>query len=428
MQKVVGINFKHSGKVYYFDPGKFQPELGSHVVVETASGLELGEVAMAAADVEDSEIVQPLKSIVRMATSEDIERQQENAAREKEALELAEKCVAEHKLDMKLINAEYSFDGKKIIFFFTADGRIDFRDLVRDLAHHFHARIELRQIGVRDETKLLGGLGICGRPICCRDWMDDFFPVSIRMAKDQNISLNPAKISGLCGRLMCCLKFEHEHYAATQKIAPKLGEMVMTPGGPGQVTQNCFIREKSWVRIAQSDGSMDVKTYPMTEVRSISADEYNEAMQHLERYAPAQEESAASFGNLFDDVGFELKSEARRAKGEETEHEKSRHNRHQNSHKPRRGGEEKTERREKPENTDQQEKRSKPAEKSSGQRREHHRQGGKKPAEQSAASQTEKPAEKSSGQHHHRRRYSAGPRNRRGSGIIPADKQGKNGE
>lgn len=235
MAEIIGVRFKDVGKVYYFDPGGRQLKLGDKVIVETARGVECGDVALENRVVDDSEIVSPLKSVIRTATKEDLKRIEDNHKKEKEALALCQQKIDEHKLDMKLVDAEYTFDNNKILFYFTADGRVDFRELVKDLASVFRTRIELRQIGVRDESKMLGGLGICGRPFCCSTFLGEFQPVSIKMAKEQSLSLNPTKISGTCGRLMCCLKYEQDVYEKLLKATPKVGAVVECPDGRGTV-------------------------------------------------------------------------------------------------------------------------------------------------------------------------------------------------
>ena len=237
MAEVIGVRFKENGKSYYFDPKGNEYKIGDLVIVDTARGIELGEVANGNQTVSDDDVVQPLREVVRSATDADLKRRDELKEKEKSAFTVCEEKIAAHELDMKLVEVEYSFDGTKIIFYFTADGRIDFRELVKDLASVFHTRIELRQIGVRDEAKMLGGLGICGRPFCCNRFLNDFLPVSIKMAKEQGMSLNPVKISGTCGRLMCCLKYEQEAYEDLLSITPKVGAFVKTPDGRGTVTE-----------------------------------------------------------------------------------------------------------------------------------------------------------------------------------------------
>lgn len=238
MAIVVGVRFKEAGKVYNFDPIGLDFELGEKVVVETARGIECGEVASEPAEVAENEIVKPLKKIIRKATKEDIAKLEENKKKEAEALVICEKKIEKHGLGMKLVDVEYTLDGSKILFYFTADGRVDFRELVKDLAGVFHTRIELRQIGVRDEAKMLGGLGICGRPFCCSTYIDDLqsVSISIKMAKEQGLSLNPTKISGTCGRLMCCLKYEQESYEHLLRVTPKVGALVNTRDGKGVVS------------------------------------------------------------------------------------------------------------------------------------------------------------------------------------------------
>ena len=237
MPEIVGVRFKEGGKLYYFDPNGQYLLQGTNVIVETARGLECGEVVMESHNVPDEQITHELKSVVREATPADLKRVQENHTKEQTAFGICEQKIAAHKLEMKLVSVEYAFDGSKILFCFTADGRVDFRELVKDLAGVFHTRIELRQIGVRDEAKMLGGLGICGRPFCCASFMGDFQTVSIKMAKEQGLSLNPTKISGTCGRLMCCLKYEEEAYQDLLRHTPRVGSKVGTPDGKGTVIE-----------------------------------------------------------------------------------------------------------------------------------------------------------------------------------------------
>ncbi len=237
MKKVISVRFKASGKAYYFDPTGFDVKEGDYVVVETARGTECGEVVAGPRDVPDNQVSRELKPIQRMADSVDVRRMEKNRADEKAAFELCNERIAAHKLEMKLVEAEYNLDRSKILFYFTADGRVDFRELVKDLAGALHTRIELRQIGVRDESKMKGGLGICGQPFCCSRFLKDFQPVSIKMAKEQGLSLNPAKISGACGRLMCCLSYEHKAYEYLNSITPMNGSVVRTPDGEGVVVE-----------------------------------------------------------------------------------------------------------------------------------------------------------------------------------------------
>lgn len=242
MAEVVGVRFKEVGKVYYFDPDGQVLKKGDKVIVETARGVECGEIAMDNREVSDEEIVKPLKKLLRIATDEDLVKVEENKEKEKKAFEICEKKIAKHKIEMKLVDIEYTFDNSKILFYFTADGRVDFRELVKDLASVFHTRIELRQIGVRDESKMLGGMGICGRPFCCGSFLGDFQPVTVKMAKEQGLSLNPTKISGVCGRLMCCLKYEQDAYEHLLRITPKVGAIVDTPEGRGKVVDVNLLR------------------------------------------------------------------------------------------------------------------------------------------------------------------------------------------
>lgn len=252
MVEVIGVRFKNAGKVYFFDPEGKKVSSGTMAVVETARGIECGEVVVENKMVDEGSIVRPLKPIIRVATDEDLKCIESNLRKEKEAFQICQQKIAEHKLDMKLVDVEYTFDNSKILFYFTADGRVDFRELVKDLAGIFRTRIELRQIGVRDEAKMMGGLGICGKPFCCSTFLGDFQPVSIKMAKEQGLSLNPVKISGTCGRLMCCLKYEQDAYSELLKITPKVGEKVMTPDGSGEVTEVSLLRGVVKVRLDAS--------------------------------------------------------------------------------------------------------------------------------------------------------------------------------
>lgn len=262
MGKIIGIQFQKNGKMYYFDPNGFDIKTGDYVVVDTTRGPDLGEVVMGTREIEGDESRFPLKKTIRIATEQDIQHGRDNRAKEKDAFSVCQKKILEHKLEMKLVSVEYAFDNSKILFFFTANGRVDFRSLVKDLASIFKMRIELRQIGVRDEAKMLGGLGPCGRPICCGAFLDQFQPVSIKMAKEQNLSLNPTKISGVCGRLMCCLKYEQEHYEMTRKRMPKVGKDVITPDGTGPVTDLNIVKETVFVRLTNGDTS-EIKEYPL---------------------------------------------------------------------------------------------------------------------------------------------------------------------
>ena len=268
MPEIIGVKFRGAGKVYYFDPGDHTIHYHDHVIVETARGIEYGTVVLSPTEIPEDKVPVPLKPIMRMATEEDTARDAENRVKEKEAYRVCKEKIAEHNLDMKLIEAEYTFDNSKVLFYFTADGRIDFRSLVKDLAGIFRTRIELRQIGVRDETKLLGGIGSCGRPLCCHTWLTEFAPVSIKMAKDQNLSLNPAKISGTCGRLMCCLKNEAETYAYLNKGLPVRGDYVTTPDGHHGDVQSVNILRQTVKVVVEMEG--DEKELQEFEVKDIT--------------------------------------------------------------------------------------------------------------------------------------------------------------
>ncbi|RKO67963.1 PSP1 domain-containing protein [Desulfofundulus salinus] len=250
--RVVGVRFRRAGKIYYFDPGEYQLNPGDLVIVETARGIENGQVVIGPTEVPDEEVVAPLKKVIRPVTGEDLEKIAANKKKEKRAFQICLEKIAAHGLPMKLVDVEQTFDGNKIIFYFTAEGRVDFRELVRDLAAVFRTRIELRQIGVRDEAKMMGGLGCCGRELCCSTWLCDFASVSIRMAKDQNLSLNPTKISGICGRLMCCLKYENEIYEQVKEEHPEIGARVLTPHGEGRVTAVNIFRKTVMVELKET--------------------------------------------------------------------------------------------------------------------------------------------------------------------------------
>ena len=253
MIKVVGVRFKKAGKIYYFDPADMNIQKDTYVVVETARGIEFGECVIGIKEINENDIVSPLKSVLRIATNEDIEKHFKNKDKEKDAFDICLKKIQEHGLTMKLIDVEYTFDNNKVIFYFTADGRVDFRDLVKDLATIFKTRIELRQIGVRDEAKMLGGLGPCGRPMCCSSFLGDFASVSIKMAKEQNLSLNPTKISGICGRLMCCLNYEQSTYEDIRKRMPKVASIVKTSEGTGEVFSNNIVKESIKVKLKKGE-------------------------------------------------------------------------------------------------------------------------------------------------------------------------------
>lgn len=258
MTKVVGVRFKRAGKVYYFDPGDLALERGSEVIVETSRGLEIGEVVSRPKEVPDEDVAQPLRKVMRIAGRDDHSRHQENRQKEKEAFSICQERIQERDLPMKLIDVEYTFDKSKVVFYFTSEKRVDFRELVKDLAGRFRTRIELRQIGVRDEAKILGGYGVCGRPLCCSTWISDFEPVSIRHAKEQNLSLNPSKISGVCGRLKCCLRFEVDAYREVKSLLPKVGEVIETRKGKGKVVDVFLMKESVLVQLLESGDRIEV--------------------------------------------------------------------------------------------------------------------------------------------------------------------------
>lgn len=269
MVTVIGIRFKKAGKIYYFDPDNIDIKTGNFAIVETARGVEFGEVVIGPKEISEDEIIAPLKKVLRIATSDDILRNEENKAKEGQAFEICLKKIEEHGLSMKLVDVEYTFDNNKVIFYFTADGRVDFRELVKDLASIFKTRIELRQIGVRDEAKMVGGLGPCGRPLCCASFLGEFEPVSIKMAKEQNLSLNPTKISGICGRLMCCLKYEQDTYECIRKKLPRVGSIVTTPDGQGEVVENSVVMECVKVKIPVGDEE-EVRVYSIQDVTIVN--------------------------------------------------------------------------------------------------------------------------------------------------------------
>ena len=269
MSEIIGVRFKKVGKIYYFDPAGIRFEAGDGVIVETVKGVEYGKVVISNKQINDSELGKPLKKVISKATDKDEKKVLELKQKEKEAFLTCNEKIAKHKLDMKLINVEYTYDGSKIVFYFTADGRVDFRELVKDLAGVFKTRIELRQIGVRDEAKMVGGLGPCGRPACCAIFLGDFQPVSIKMAKEQGLSLSPTKISGLCGRLMCCLNYEHEYYEDIALKMPKVGSEVKTPDGKGTVLANNALKQEIKVKLPMPDGTFDARTFTLDEVKLL---------------------------------------------------------------------------------------------------------------------------------------------------------------
>ena len=316
MTKVIGVRFRTAGKIYFFDPVNFEIKRDDHVIVETARGIEFGTVVSGVSEVEDSRVVQPLKPVIRIANQRDLEQEAENKIKEKEAFKICLEKIRKHELDMKLIDAEYTFDNNKVLFYFTADGRIDFRELVKDLAGIFRTRIELRQIGVRDETKIVGGIGICGRALCCHSYLSDFVPVSIKMAKEQNLSLNPTKISGVCGRLMCCLKNEEETYEELNRRLPNIGDSVTTQDGmKGEVQSVNVLRQLVKVVVDVGD-EKEIKEYPVEEIqfrrkhgKKEKLDLSKEEMQELERLEEEEQEGETS------DETIAMKRDAQRQNG-----------------------------------------------------------------------------------------------------------------
>lgn len=267
MLTVIGVRFRAAGKIYYFDPADRQIKIGDHVIVETARGIEYGYVVLGNREVDETKVIPPLKPVIRMATDEDRAIEAKNKEKEKEAFKICQEKIKKHNLEMKLIDAEYTFDNNKVLFYFTADGRIDFRELVKDLASVFKTRIELRQVGVRDETKILGGIGICGRPLCCHSYLSEFIPVSIKMAKEQNLSLNPTKISGVCGRLMCCLKHEEETYEELNRRLPNAGDYVTTDDGlRGEVSSVNVLRQLVKVLVEVND-EKELREYKVEQLK-----------------------------------------------------------------------------------------------------------------------------------------------------------------
>ncbi len=289
MKKVIGVRFRTAGKVYYFDPKGAEVKRGDHVIVETARGVEYGTVVMPSTELEDDKITQPLKPVIRVATEEDAKTEAKNREKEKEAFKICLEKIHKRQLEMKLIDAEYTFDNNKVLFYFTADGRIDFRELVKDLAAVFKTRIELRQIGVRDETKILGGIGVCGRPLCCHTYLSDFVPVSIKMAKEQNLSLNPTKISGICGRLMCCLKNEEDTYEELNRKMPNVGDFVTTDDGlKGEVASVNVLRQLVKV-VVDVDDEKEIKEYKANQLKFKSRHKKNSEKMSAEEMKALQQ-------------------------------------------------------------------------------------------------------------------------------------------
>ncbi|GAA0728794.1 stage 0 sporulation family protein [Clostridium malenominatum] len=298
MVKVVGVRFKKAGKIYYFSPGDLEINKGNNVIVETVRGVEFGQCVIGPKEVNDNDIVAPLKSVIRVSTEEDDKRHYDNKNREEEAFNVCLEKIQQHNLQMKLIDVEYTFDNNKVIFYFTADGRVDFRELVKDLAAIFRTRIELRQIGVRDEAKMVGGLGPCGRAMCCSTYLGDFAPVSIKMAKEQNLSLNPTKISGICGRLMCCLNFEQDTYEDIRKRLPRVGSIISSSYGDGEVIYNSAVKESVKVKIKPLNGEEFIQEVPIEELTLISGS-YEGTITDDDIKIEVDEEDAVMIKELF---------------------------------------------------------------------------------------------------------------------------------
>ncbi len=271
MSMVIGVRFKNAGKLYYFNPGKLWPTAGDNVIVETVRGVEYAQCVMGVHEINEEHISSPLKKVIRVANDEDTEKHRANLESERSTYAICQEKISDHKLDMKLVKVEYTFDRNKLICYFTSNGRVDFRGLVKDLAATFKTRIELKQIGVRDEAKMLGGLGSCGRPLCCSSFLGDFQPVSIKMAKEQNLSLNPTKISGVCGRLMCCLKYEQDQYERARKLLPNIGRDVLTPDGRGTVVEMNPLKESVKVRVSKGQDNYEFKEYLGNEIQRVSS-------------------------------------------------------------------------------------------------------------------------------------------------------------
>ncbi|MBO5364284.1 MAG: stage 0 sporulation family protein [Clostridia bacterium] len=346
MVEIIGVKFNNAGKAYYFDPKGIQAKVGEHVLAETAHGLEMGKVVIANRMVEDGEIVAPLKPIQRLATEADFKQVEENKEKEKEAFALAVEKIAEHKLDMKLVDAEYTFDRSKILFYFTADGRVDFRELVKSLAGVFRTRIELRQIGVRDEARQLGSYGICGRYLCCSGFLNDFHPVSIKMAKEQGLSLNPTKISGVCGRLMCCLQYEQNAYEDMLARLPKKGEKVATPDGDGIVADVATLKGNVRVRFQEGEEAVRFENYPVGQLRSLAGRKWDSippesvVEEEIDSEPVAMEEQGEAVSEVMAEDAGEKKPE--NSKQEKNQNKNNNHKRrNRNRRKP--SGERKSE-------------------------------------------------------------------------------------
>lgn len=352
MTKIIGVKFKPTGKMYYFNPLDFNIKQGDKVIVETGRGPEYGDVAFGIKEIDEKNVVKPLKDVIRIATQEDTSRYNENKQKEKEAFSICLEKIKKHNLDMKLIEVEYTFDGSKILFYFTSDGRVDFRELVKDLASVFRTRIELRQIGVRDESKTLGSIGVCGRNLCCSQFLDEFMPVSIKMAKEQGLSLNPSKISGACGRLMCCLKYEQDMYEEFISESPAQGASVITPDGSGTVVSVALLKGKVKVKL-DNDDDINLKEYNVSDVKTCSkksdTEEHEESESAPEELSPTPQPNKSKFpkaGNRSkSDLKHEREEKMPTAEGEEKKKRKYSYyqNKRKNNRPPRRKNEYKNE-------------------------------------------------------------------------------------
>ncbi len=326
MTRVIGVRFRTAGKIYYFDPGTFEIKKGDHVIVETARGVEFGTVLSDPQEIEDEEVTKPLKSVLRMANEKDKEQEASNKIKEKEAFRICKDKIIKHGLEMKLIDAEYTFDNNKVLFYFTADGRIDFRDLVKDLASEFKTRIELRQIGVRDETKIIGGYGICGRPLCCHSYLSDFIPVSIKMAKEQNLSLNPTKISGVCGRIMCCLKNEEDVYEELNRKMPGIGDIVSTNDNlEGEVANVNILRQT--VRIlVDVDDEKEVHEYNVDDITLLRKRQKHKGNNQPKEKEADEEALKALEAESNENGGEQFGQDNRQGKGQRSDNRNNRRN------------------------------------------------------------------------------------------------------
>ncbi len=395
---VVDVHFRDGGKVYFFSPEKLELKAGDHVIIETSRGPEFGVCAAGNHQVPARDVVQPLRKVLRLATAQDEKTNEQNRKKEKEAFRVCQQKIADHKLDMQLVSAEYAFDGSKILFFFTAEGRVDFRDLVKDLASVFHTRIELRQIGVRDKAKMVGGLGICGRPFCCKEFLDDFQPVSIKMAKTQNLSLNPTKISGTCGRLMCCLKYEQDAYEDLIKTAPKVESFVDTPDGRGTITDVNLLRQSVRVRMEKAPDTFG--TYKNDEIYVIRSGKAKKTDAPIpEDFAPISSKAAEQPRRRFQDLD-EMPEVVvgKKSAQPEPEQEKPSHNSHRRHRRP------------------QQDRQPAPEKKPEQRKQEPKKPQPKPQTEKKPEDGTETPKTKSS----HRRHRHRGPRKPSGGGSAPA--------